>query len=727
MTMADKLTRMNIYRPRLGVGTKTLIALSLVFWLPVAALSLLLSHLFQGAMESEVAARMDVQLKGALAIYEERTFALERLLEQTVQRPDVIRAVAARDGAQLQSLLLGFGKQNPAVAVLAAVDPMQRVIARRSARQGDVMNLGDVLPDALRGARTLSAADLVSREFLIREDEELGNLVKELGLLRYVIVPVRDGEHIAGALVAGLLLTADPLLSNAVYSRFGVELALFAGDPRERYSVHATASVPRSVWALGQPLPSSVQQEIHLGRSFSGAVDVGGIRASTAFAPVHDSRGRVIGALGVSMPLQEVDAAVMRSIAKAIAMTAVIGLVVALIAVFFVHTDITRPLDALVKAMRGFGEGELGERVAVETGDQFEDLGRAFNAMAEGIWRREEQFKRRNEVAKLFMSTMDMEELLDQTLRIVVSVTESELGVLYVWEEEGCCLVPRAQYGARAGLQALPLGVGYPGRAAKDRKRLIIAAGAGDQTLSVETGFAQISLAELVYLPLVHKGNVLGVLALGSVAPYREDAVQFFDYLADQISIALDNARLHQRVQELSITDGLTALYNRRFLNTRLEEEWARCKRHKLPISVLLSDIDNFKSINDSYGHDRGDEVLREVAAIFKRNVRKEDLIARYGGEEFVVVMVNASSDDASALAERICADARTQSYGWMDRAVTLSIGVASFPEVRFESADALVQAADQAMYRAKTSGKDQVAAWRAAKPPTLAGVAPRR
>jgi diguanylate cyclase (GGDEF)-like protein len=223
-------------------------------------------------------------------------------------------------------------------------------------------------------------------------------------------------------------------------------------------------------------------------------------------------------------------------------------------------------------------------------------------------------------------------------------------------------------------------------------------------------GFMKSVPCEVVYIPLIYQDSVLGVLVLGSAKHYSEDEVQLFDFLADQISMALDNARMHQRIHELSITDGLTSLHNRRYLNTRLDQEWARSQRHGSSIAVLLSDIDNFKSVNDSYGHDRGDEVLRQVAAIFKRNARKEDLVARYGGEEFVVILPNTSMDAARQMAERICADARAEEYPWMeDRGATLSIGVAAFPEAEFNNAEELIQAADQAMYKAKTSGKDKV------------------
>lgn len=701
---------MTLYRPQLGVGTKTLIALSLVFWIPVGALAGLLFHLFQDLMHEQIAAQQRVYLKGAIGVYEEREALLQGLLGQTAQRADVQRAFSDNNAAELQTLLLDFGKQNPFVSILTAVDKNQRVIARRDGRGGDIVGIGDTLPMALTSGNAASATELVSHEFLLREDPESANLVKDLGLIRFVVVPVRQGTDIVGALVSGVLLSAEPWLGNTVYSRFGVELALFAGNPREPMLLHATTSLPRTAWALGQVLPASVRDEIDLGRAFVGVLDMAGQPVSALFEPVKDSRNRVIGAIGISTPFRPVDTAVMTAIGQGIAVTALIALVIALLSTFFVHHDITRPLATLTEAMAQFGNGELSTSVSLKTGDQLEELGNGFNVMAEGIRRREERFKKHNEVAKLFMSTMDMDQLLDRTLRIVVTVTESQLGILYLWEQDGGCLMPRAQYGTSAQINPLALGEGLPGRAAKDRQRLVIhPAETVAPEVTIDLGFVHGVPQEVVYIPLVYQEQVLGVLVLGSTRRYREEEEHLFDYLADQISIALDNALMHKRIHELSITDGLTGLYNRRFLNTRLEQEWARSQRQQWPLSILLSDIDNFKAVNDRYGHDKGDLVIREIAEVFRTGTRKEDLVARYGGEEFVAILINTDSEEAQRLAQRICDAARERHYPWMERGATLSIGVVTFPDAAASRFEELIQAADQAMYQAKTGGKDRV------------------
>ncbi|MGM0595196.1 MAG: diguanylate cyclase [Pseudomonadota bacterium] len=701
---------MTLYRPKLGVGTKTLIALSLVFWIPTGALAALLFFMFQQTLQEQLVTQTDLHLRGAIGALQQREQAMQGLLTELAARPDVRRHFENRDGQPLQQALLKLGARHNFYSVLAAVDENQRVLSRRNGQQDDVMVVGNLITSALQSGQAQQSLELVSRDFLVREQGELSNLIKDVGLMQFTVVPVRNDDHTLGVLVGGNLLSADPWLGNTLYNRFGAELALFAGNPREPHYLHATTSLPRTLWSLGQVLPTPVREQVELGKPFSGLLQMADLRITAAFQPLHDSNDRVIGAIGVSVPAAQTGSVVLASIGKAVGFTAIIGLAIALLSVYFVHNDITKPLALLTKAMRRFGRGELTTRVNLKTGDQLEVLGDGFNAMADGICEREERFKKHNEVSKLFMSTMDMDELLDKTLRIVVSVTESQMGIIYLWEEDGACLMPHATYGIASEPECLALGQGFPGRAAKDGERLVITPSKDEAGVSIDMGFMRAIPAEVVYIPLVYQEKVLGVLVLGSTTPYVDDEVNFFDYLADQISIALDNARMHQRIQELSITDGLTGLYNRRFLNSRLEQEWARANRQKLPLSILLSDIDNFKSVNDNYGHDKGDEVIKTVSAVFRDSSRKEDLVARYGGEEFVVVMVNADREAARQMAQRICDAAREKEYPWMDRGATLSIGVATLPDIEADSYEALIEAADKAMYRAKMSGKDRVA-----------------
>ena len=169
----------------------------------------------------------------------------------------------------------------------------------------------------------------------------------------------------------------------------------------------------------------------------------------------------------------------------------------------------------------------------------------------------------------------------------------------------------------------------------------------------------------------------------------------------------------NKRLELLSITDGLTALYNHRYFQDELARAFEESARYGRPLSLAIVDLDFFKKVNDSYGHAVGDEVLKGVSKIFQESSRSTDLTARYGGEEFAVMMPETDVNDAIAFAEKIrrlveSTPIQTQA-GPVN--VTVSIGVATVPHPKIHAAKELVVAADNALYRAKHAGRNQVQA----------------
>lgn len=214
--------------------------------------------------------------------------------------------------------------------------------------------------------------------------------------------------------------------------------------------------------------------------------------------------------------------------------------------------------------------------------------------------------------------------------------------------------------------------------------------------------------------PLRSGDSVVGVLLIAS-ATFRDLTHAERDRLqgiANQSSLALQNALLHEELERLSVTDRLTDLYNHGYLHQRLDEEMERCQRFEHQMSLIMLDIDDFKKFNDRYGHPKGDTVLKAVSGIIKQNLREIDVAARYGGEEFVIMLPETDLAGAAAVAERIRISMAQYPHITGDggeRVVqTISLGVANFPTHATTSA-ALVEAADQAMYRAKRAGKNQV------------------
>jgi two-component system cell cycle response regulator len=178
-------------------------------------------------------------------------------------------------------------------------------------------------------------------------------------------------------------------------------------------------------------------------------------------------------------------------------------------------------------------------------------------------------------------------------------------------------------------------------------------------------------------------------------------------------------------LERLSVTDELTGLANRRRLMAELERELRRSERHGRPFSILMLDVDRFKSFNDTYGHPAGDALLKRLANTLRKCVRDVDMVARYGGEEFLVMLPETPAADAAMVAERIRAsteaDRFTPDGGSAALNVTVSIGSAAFPDDA-KTPDTLIEAADQALYRSKESGRNRVTASKHPKAKTKAG-----
>ncbi len=214
-------------------------------------------------------------------------------------------------------------------------------------------------------------------------------------------------------------------------------------------------------------------------------------------------------------------------------------------------------------------------------------------------------------------------------------------------------------------------------------------------------------------VPLLREGRVIGVFSVGTSRPgaLGERDERILTTLASYAAVAIENARLYEQARHLAITDGLTGLLNHRAFRQSLEQELERSKRYDVPLSVIMIEIDKFKRYNDTYGHLRGDEVLRQVARILEKEHRKQvDIVARYGGDEFMILLPHTTKEAAVEAAERLRLAVQVTPFivGTAITAVTLSLGVASYPQDG-DTTDALVDAADGHMYVAKQGGGNAV------------------
>lgn len=176
------------------------------------------------------------------------------------------------------------------------------------------------------------------------------------------------------------------------------------------------------------------------------------------------------------------------------------------------------------------------------------------------------------------------------------------------------------------------------------------------------------------------------------------------------IKMALSKHQQYQSILEKSILDPLTDLFNRRYMEEALEKELSRAERHQYPVSLILIDIDHFKQVNDKYGHDTGDEVLKVIANIMRNTVRQSDIICRYGGEEILILLPECSLEQAFFIADSIGKNVSTMQLYYNTHNlsnITISSGIAGFPE-HGSKRKTIIQAADLALYQAKANGRNQ-------------------
>ena len=213
-----------------------------------------------------------------------------------------------------------------------------------------------------------------------------------------------------------------------------------------------------------------------------------------------------------------------------------------------------------------------------------------------------------------------------------------------------------------------------------------------------------------IIVPLNVGGRVIGVLALDREGDWTFEDHEFEPVclFANLAAIAINNARSYEEMQRQAISDGLTGLHNYRHFHETLKAEVSRAERYGESFCLLMMDLDRFKAVNDTVGHQMGDEVLRAVASVMNNCSRESDYLARYGGEEFVVILPRTDLNEAGLLAERIRAQVAGIDIGYAELSITTSIGLASYPASATDS-DGVLGAADAALLRAKARGRDRV------------------
>jgi two-component system, cell cycle response regulator len=380
---------------------------------------------------------------------------------------------------------------------------------------------------------------------------------------------------------------------------------------------------------------------------------------------------------------------------------------------------ITHPLEELSHGAQAITEGNFDHEIPIRSRDEVGRVAVAFNEMTAKLREtinelsssRTQLERAVRRVGETLRSTHDMKQMLESIVNTAADAVQADAAVLWMFTATRESVYPAIIRGVVGrSMESIKVGEGIAGQVAERGNSIVLP---GDEVLS-RRARSEPDFPVTAAIPLYSQARLMGVLTV-----YRKDPEQLFTradtdtviFLAEQGGVAIENVLLHEDAQRLSLTDGLTGVWNRRYFQMQFRQVLATASRFDRPFSIMMLDLDHFKRVNDTHGHQRGDAILVEFSQRVSGALREIDTFARYGGEEFICLLAETGLGGAATTAEKIREVIKSQPFGGVGDepiSLTVSIGVASYPE-HGDSFRGLVEAADQAMYRAKQEGRDRV------------------
>jgi diguanylate cyclase (GGDEF)-like protein len=488
-----------------------------------------------------------------------------------------------------------------------------------------------------------------------------------------------DEEQATGALTVGML--SPEQFSRRINDLTGSDVVIEAGGER-----------------LATTQPDAGTADL----PDRGAVEVAGVDYRVASFPAPS----VEGPIRVSLLMPDRDTASPTSEASLAAIAAFVGfLALAFAFAVAVSRRLQSEIQRLLEAAQRLGSGDFSVAVPADGNDEFAALGKEFNSMARQLQARLEELQTERErleeairrVGQSVAAGLDRVGVLEIVVQTAVEGVSAAAGRASMRGDDNR-LIEVARTGEPESFR----------RALHAAEAAVIDAG---QVAEIQVGGASALAAPL-------GANEAGDQVIGIVSVARGDhaftaaELELFAYLTNQASVSVENVDLHETVQKQAVTDELTGLFNHRRFQEVISAEVERARRYGQEMGLIMLDIDNFKQVNDTYGHLQGDLVLREVARVLRQSSREIDEPARYGGEEMAVALPQTDLEGAYQFAERVRHAVEALELplpsGDGSLRVTASFGVASLATAHHADKGALVAAADAALYAAKRAGKNR-------------------
>jgi diguanylate cyclase (GGDEF)-like protein len=646
----------------LSFRSRLLLFFMIIVIVPMVAVALVLFSITADSETGKADASLAQGLRAALAVYDADRKDARHQLSRVASDPQLGRALEADDRAAARRRARRLLGENPALRQIAVYDRHRRLLASEGS--------STAVAPAVAAPSTRSS---------------------RLGLV-------------------------------AVYTNEGAE---YVREVKRITGLDARAARAARVIA-------STLRERPGGPARSGDVKIDGTEFRGRFAEVHDPIGPQL-----KVGVLEERSQLSNSIANRRALIGAIlaaFILLALLSSVVVVRALQRQVNQFLQAARRLARGDFSRPVPVEGGDEFAALGREFNLMSEQLASKIDEVERKRgelegsirRVGDAFAAGLDAEEMVKLTVRTAVEACEADAG-------RALPLDSRKMRGAHIGTDTPAVTAALE---AAERNAFSIDALAGEDWLAaLEAGTADDEDARpdqhrpargqadgnyALAVPLMARlgqgrsPEQVGVVSIARAGrDFDDHEYELFAYLTGQAAVSIENVDLHETVRVQAVTDELTGLANLRHFHDSLDNEIERSRRFQQDVGLMLLDIDDFKNVNDTYGHQQGDLVLIEVARVLRGLSRDIDEPARYGGEEMAVILPQTDVEGAELLAERMREAVEAIEIERLDGegalSVTASFGVASLPYCATDKAS-LIAEADAALYRAKRAGKNRVA-----------------
>ncbi len=748
------------YRPKMSIRTKLILSFSLSILIPLILLSVANTYIFKNQTKKENLNKVRITLSGAQRIYYSQANRLKNAFLISSNNPYLIKAVIDKNIFFQNSLIKSYKKAFSFADYIGITDGEGHITSSVTGDgKGLKPSLGGIIFKAFRTGFPIVKTAIIRKSTLIDMGIKLSNGTSNMFLI--TVVPFIHDGHTVGSIFGLISLNNNRYLPETIYNEYHLKTAVFASLFNRQVCL-STLKIPGNIFGIGSRLPEYIHEKIMSGKDFIKELNYNGETVFAAFHPIKNIKGKTIGSIAVFISNRRYET-LFRKTAEYAIFIIFIGLLISFVISYFASKDTLNPISALRTAIKEFTSGDLNTKLIIDTKDEFESIGKGFTEMAATVKDREERMEKYNLFSDFLVGSLDFDKIISSTLNILEELLNISSGIIYIYSKSGKFkagnsesgnhegdneksdlnsgdssstdddltlesaeegyLIPYQFYGIRKFIaNKINAYEGMAGHCLKDRKTIWfhdIPENAmifkeklmerGGEGMAIDYGFCEVFPKDIVWLPLYIGGVNVGVLMVSSIYGFKKEDIAFLEHAVKELSVSLDNARIHRKINELSITDELTGLYNRRKMGEVIELEFNKAKRYGNSLSVMILDIDHFKRINDFYGHKTGDTVLSKIGGILNRNIRTIDTAVRYGGEEFVIILPQTDFNGAVISAKKIKNLIRKQNFTQIQGEVTVSIGIASLPDDNINTVDDILKIADDFLYEAKNSGRNRI------------------